>query len=272
MENPYIVFLSSTDVQENALGELLQSQRNGPLVRIDARRKTAAPAESDVIRVHPGQLGAFYPKLVTSYDACTVAVSANAASLMMKFLEEHPGTASDFESVILSTTPDPKAQQGVIEKLASLSRMGAGQDRLRVAFIRSPRTTAIGETYAKLVPHLRENFPHISLDAVLYQSSVFARIHDLQLPLGPMLRGKVDYQETLRQARLNGEPEEVLQQFVQKLMLQRALAGCQTEIIRALKALQVPAPFQHDRHMPVQTQETELPQQPHALVDDMTAG
>lgn len=126
MENPYIIFPSSTDVQENAIGELIQSQRDGLLVRVDAQRKTASPTESDVIRVHPSELGEFYPKLMTSYNACTVAVSLNAASPTLKFLEEHPGAASDFESVILSTTPDPKAQQGAIEKLGSLSRMGVG--------------------------------------------------------------------------------------------------------------------------------------------------
>lgn len=126
------------------------------------------------------------------------------------------------------------------------------------------------DTYGKLVPHLRENFPHISLDAVLYQSPVFARIHDLRLPLGSLFHGEVDYQEALKQARLNSEPEEVLQQFVQKLMLQRALAGCQAEIIQALKALRMPRLLQQNQQILAQAEETEVPQQPHTLVKDMT--
>jgi hypothetical protein len=267
MENPRIIFLSSTDVQENAVCELIQSQREGPLVRVDAQRRTAASAECGDIRVHPGQLEQFYPRLLTSYNACTVAVSVNSAYATLKFLEEHPGSISDFESVILSTTPDPKAQQSVIEKLNSLSRMGADQHQLRVAFGRAPRAAPVEETYGKLVPHLSEHFPCINLDAVLYESSIYARIRDLRLPLGLMLRGEVDYQVALRQARLNSEPEDVLQQFVQKLMLQRALAGCQAEIILALKALRAPDPLQHNPQAAAQMEETEPPQQAHTLVD-----
>jgi hypothetical protein len=272
MENSHLILLSGSDIQETVAGELVHSRLGGQFVRVDAQRKTPGLSESDVVRLHPNQLEQLYYQLPASRSVCTVVVSANAVPATLEFLEQHQGTVSDFASVICTTTPCAASQQSVADRLPRVSRMGVDQSQLGVFFTQAPRTGTVEEAYGQLVAFIRDNFPRISLEAVLQHSSIFTRIRDLQLPVATALRGEVDYKAALEQAHKNCEPEDVLNQLARQLMVQRALSGCKAEISRALNTLRIPDLFQRNRPPPVLTEGgVFLPQAPVAT-DEIMSG
>lgn len=270
MENSRLILLSSSDPQETAVGELVQLRLGGSLARVDAQRKTLGLREPDVARFRPDQLEQLYCKLATATTPCTVVVWARAVPETIAFLEQHPGTINDFAPVVCTTTQDAASQQSVTDRLARLSHMGADHSRLSGVFAQAPRAVPVEEAFAQLVAHVVSgNYRGVSVDAALYQSAVFTRVRDLQLPVGAMLRGEVDYQISLRLAHWDREPEHVLRQFARQLMVQRALAGCKAEIARALNALRVPDLSGRDRSASMQEEEISPPQQPAAPADEI---
>ena len=271
MENSHLILLSGSDMQETVSGELVHSRLGGMLVRVDAQRKTPGLSESDVVRLHPNQLEQLYYQLPASRRVCTVVVSANAVPATLEFLEQHQGTVSDFASVICTTTPNASSQQSVADRLPRLSRMGVDQSQLGVLFTQAPRTATVDEAYGHLVAFIRDNFPRISLEAVLHHSSIFTRIRELQLPVATVLRGEVDYKAALEQAHKNCEPEDVLNQLARQLMMQRARSGWKAESSRALNTLRVPDLFERNRQPPVLTEGALLlPQAPVATEEIMS--
>ncbi|MGF7136687.1 hypothetical protein P3T40_008200 [Paraburkholderia sp. EB58] len=241
MKQTRLILVSGSDAQENAVGEIVHSDAGGSLARVDKPRKTPAQPEPDVFRVRTTQLAHFYCTRAAAHDPCTAVVSAQAVPAMLDFLEEHTGTVGDFASIVCTVTPDPASQQTVADTLTRLSSMGAAPQNLAVVFTQAPRAISVQEAFAQLAAHIASGrFPAISYEAVLYQSKVFERARDLQLPIGAMLRGEVDFGISLEQARQAGEPDHLLHELARKLLAQRALIGCKAEIDQALEALRMP--------------------------------
>jgi hypothetical protein len=270
MENSHLIFLSGGDPQETVVGEFVHSRLGGSLMRVDAQRKMSGPPGPDVASFHPGQLEQLYCKLAAARDPCTVVVSARAVTATLEFLEQRPGTVDDFASVICTAAADSSSQQRVADRLTRLSRMGADHNKLGVAFTQAPRAATVEEAYRQLVNHVVSgNFSGVCLDVVLYRSTLFERIRDLQLPIDAMLRGEVDYRTPLKLARRDREPEHVLHQLAQQLMVQRELAGCKAEITRALDALRVPNLSSRDQSASAQEEEISLPRQSPVPADEI---
>lgn len=221
MENTLLILLSGGNPQEAMIAEIAHSRLGGSLAHVDAQRKPSEPTDPHVTRFHSDQLDQLYCKLAVAQGPATVVVSARAVPATIKFLERYPGTVNDFSSVICFATPDSGSQQRVADRLTSLAHMGADHNSLAVAFTNAPRAARVEDAYKQLADHVASgNFSGVSLDAVLYRSTLFERIRDLQLPLGEMLRGEVDYQTSLKLAHRNGEPEHVLHRLAQQVMVQ----------------------------------------------------
>jgi hypothetical protein len=241
MDHSRLILVSSHDAQQHALGELLRSRVGGLLILVDGGRKAPSQPEADVVRVRPDRLDQLYCTVAAAQHACSVLVFAQAVPAVLDFLEQHAGTAGDFASIICSSTPDPASQQTVIDTLTRLSRMGADHEKLTVAFTQAPHAVPVQEAFAQLVAHtVSGEFRGVSLEAVLHQSQAFERARDLQLDIGGILRGELNFETALAQARQAGEREHVLHGIARKLLAQRALTCCRQEIDRTLDALRVP--------------------------------
>ena len=193
------------------------------------------------------RLDQLYCMLAATPHPCCVVVPPQSSGAVLAFLEEHPGTANDFECIICTVTPNEESQQAAAQTIIRLADMGVDCANIRVALTGAPDAVPVREAFGRLVGHLSTpRLEGISLDAVLQASRVFERVKDLQLPISSILQGTVDFQDELAHAREAGEPEHNLHALARKLLVQRALLGCEHNITQALDALRLPRTKRED--------------------------
>lgn len=271
--NPILVLTSSPDDMEFAIGDILQSQNGGPLIRVEIQRRIPKQTEAFITWVRPERLHHVYYSVASAPDACNVVVAAPCVAAMLGFLDEHRGTTSDFKLILLTATPLPQSQEIAVQTVNRLLEIGARPEQMGLVLTQAPDTASVRDAFPQLAQLRDEHLPELAFEAVVHESSIFARAREHQVPVASVLNGLVDFETALQQARQKGAEESALQALAKKVLVQRSLLAQRDKIGRAFSTLPFPRVSREDwlqkasNFNPSLCQETGIPGQ-----DEITPG
>jgi hypothetical protein len=236
-----IIFNSSVDAAERCAGDIIQATVGGPLYLVESRKSTAHVASNASMRVRPDKLEDLYCSIASTQGACTVQVAADCSQAVLHFMEQYPGTAAEFGVVVISTTPEKESQEKLIDHVTAMVSLGMQPAQARFLLVQARREQPLESAFPTVFEYLKNSYTQGVADpAVLYESVAFTKIREHQLPVAAMLSGETNFQTMLEAARERGDNEDILRELSQKLLAQRALHACRSDIETAAAALHLP--------------------------------
>lgn len=158
-----------------------------------------------------------------------------------------PGSINAFHAVVVTMTPNERAQREAGSTIETLKSVGLKMDRLRILFnqvdvsrlgIKIER--AVESQFVDFLTYADVNGVKVSTDAALLYAKVHMELASMNLSLSKMLADETDYEALLDQAVLQSRSHTEALPLVRMHHLQLSARGVQANMDAAFKALRLP--------------------------------